>query len=138
MRAGRRSRVPVQLQCCLPGIQWLELLGRLDCLQTTQAARDPNGSPRLDYLGLGQLPDAQGDFLPVHADIGRGADADADLVASDVDDGHADVVADDNGFAEFARQNQHGFPLPEKMTLCHRKTKKPTRRNTLRYSTASA
>ena len=52
------------------------------------------------------------EFLAEHRDIGRGVDADVNLVAFDLDYRGEDVVGNADGFADAADQNRHGALLP--------------------------
>ena len=47
------------------------------------------------------------EFLAKNGDVGRSVDAEADLVALDVDDGDEDVVGNAEGFADAAGENKH-------------------------------
>ena len=56
------------------------------------------------------LFEGQQHFLSMNR-YGRGSfDADADLVAADIDNGDDNVVADDNSFVAFTRQYKHAAP----------------------------
>ena len=46
-------------------------------------------------------------LLPVHRNFLRGDDAEADLVAADLDHRHGDVIVDDNALVFFSGQYQH-------------------------------
>ena len=57
--------------------------------------------------------DAERAFLTVDAELARGLDADADLIAFDGDDGDTDVLADDKRFTDFTRKDEHRIPFCE-------------------------
>src|SRR5258706_1621571 len=68
---------------------------------------------RLDLCGLSVFaPDGVVDFFSVDADRFRGGDAESHLVATDVDDGDFDVVADNDRLVLLTGQYQHCWLLP--------------------------
>jgi hypothetical protein len=48
---------------------------------------------------------------PVDRNVLWGFDAEPNLVATNVDHGHDDILANDNGLVQFAGQYQHGKSL---------------------------
>src|SRR5262249_2147347 len=56
------------------------------------------------------LPDLFVDLSPVHRDVRRRGDAEADLVLADPHDPHFDAVADDDRFGSPARHYEHEGP----------------------------
>jgi len=56
------------------------------------------------------------DFLAVDRDLRRRIDAEADLVAANVDDGDNDVITDNDAFVALSRQYKHRRLLPKLRT----------------------
>jgi hypothetical protein len=46
----------------------------------------------------------------IYSRISRGGDAEAHAVASDINDGDADIIINDDLLTDFARQHKHGCP----------------------------
>jgi hypothetical protein len=46
-------------------------------------------------------------FLPVNRDVARRFDPQSNLASVDIDDGNADIVADENLLSQFPTENQH-------------------------------
>src|SRR5690242_7755816 len=85
-------------------------------------AEGPRSAADLQRLG-GELGPALVDLLPGHADVVRGLDADAHLIALQRHDGDLNVAVDDGLLAGVAGENQHDRPslggptdLPTSMT----------------------
>jgi hypothetical protein len=93
----------------------------------------------LDRL-LGELRLSELDFLAVNGNIGRGAYADADLLAIHRQDGHGYVVVDDDLFADFACEDQHSASFLRRMSnrnefiLCNYRANRRLNENSARLS----
>jgi hypothetical protein len=72
--------------------------------------RDLRALDTLDTVELLLVVEGQ-QLLPVDRDLPGGGDADADLVAVDVDDRDPDVVADADLLTDLAGQDEHGHLL---------------------------
>jgi len=92
----------------LPRTPSMRLDGRraLVC-QRRRAGNRPERTAERRRLGV-LLPDGLVDLLAVDGDARRGIDAQANLVATDVDDDDFHVVSDHDGFFTVAREDEHG------------------------------
>ena len=89
--------------------QWTGVVVMSSRSQPARSAVTAQDRLSSDGVGSPVLRQCAGrDLLAVNQDVGRGFDADADLVAVDLDHSDNDIVTNDDFLAQLPAQNQHG------------------------------